>query len=1078
MKHTMKRALALLLCLVLAVTLLPAGSARAEEIDVIPVGEEPGDDEIVIVDVDGEPVLPAEPGDGDAEPYAGGNSFGFDGLYVEPLYRSVITEEQLAEKLRSAAASADLLSVGNSVKYCSTLSAAGIYLRAQMVKRSSSVTFLIPEEMMWEYDDVADTIYKRAIIHSESRTPQEGDSLRWGSIGRGYGYSYSYSDEYGPCYEMTFDFVWTTTAAQENTLTTRVNSAISSLNLDGKTEKQKIRAIHDYICDNVNYDYEHVDQGADYPLQFSAYAALCQGKAVCQGYAILFYRLAKEAGLDVRVVTSANHAWNIVRVGSVYYNIDTTWDGQDDATYTTWYLKGMRDFEHYNHLREGDFCSDEFWNAYPMVKDPNLNLDNPVYGFVTTAGTTLKSTATNGTPRLLIFNSCSSDSEGYGYDSGATLMRSFFDYKLDGVKVIVLDTNYNSKATLKLYREQLGGGGASFCYDTDSGYWEAFSGYNSLCQGQYINIAPTFVFIDGNNKVQDFRTGDYGPETLAKLIKTYQGVTLSYGAPRITVQPKSVTVSEGWAGFSVQALGHGDLSYQWYYRTSASGSWKKCSGYSSSSYFDVEALKYRDGYQYRCKVSNDCGSVYTDPATLSVKLLPTITSQPQSMLKTIGYTAKFTVKAENAVKYQWYYRTSESGSWAKSTLTGATTATLSVVAKSSRDGYQYRCRVYSSDGSVYSEAASLSVTPKPVITEQPQHQTAPAGETVKFTVKASGAKTYQWYYRTSASGSWVKSTLSGATTATLSVESKSSRNGYQYRCKLSNSNANSTVYTDAVSLTVGTVKYRALLVAEVSFYWDNATRNRGDVTNMANMLASVQGPKGGYYNVTCKQDLGREALQEAISTTFAGADSDDVSLFFIATHGVVDVASGPYAGELCLVDPNGYEEFFLLEELRDCLKAVPGKVIVLLGSCGSGAAIIENGSVRFADDPSGASDEAFNEAVIRIFAEADEELAANTGEFRSSKFYVMTAAAHQESSWGYEFGSGQDGYNLFPLYFAEGASGDKPADADGNGTVTMIEMFNYVYTRCYEAGPFYEDGENVYQHVQMYPANSTYALFK
>ena len=87
----------------------------------------------------------------------------------------------------------------------------------------------------------------------------------------------------------------------------------------------------------------------------------------------------------------------------------------------------------------------------------------------------------------------------------------------------------------------------------------------------------------------------------------------------------------------------------------------------------------------------------------------------------------------------------------------------------------------------------------------------------------------------------------------------------------------------------------------------------------------------------------------------------------------------------------------------------------------------------------------------------------------------MTAAAHQESSWGYE---GSDPHNLFPYYFAMGASGDKPADADGNGTVNMTEMFNYCYQKCYDAGPFNEDGENVYQHVQMYPAGSTYALFK
>ena len=1072
MKHTMKRALALLLCMVLAVTLFPAGPASAEEIDVIPVEEVPGDDEIVIVDVDGEPVLPAEPGDESAEPFADGQSYGFDGVYVEPIYRGLITEAQLAEQLRSAALSDGLLSVDNSIKYCSTLSAAGIYLRGQMVSRSSSVSMLIPESLYWDTDNAVNTIYQRAIIHSDKRSGQEGDALRWGKIGHGWSVSYQYDDEHGYCYQITYNFDWTTTADQEAALTKKVNSAISSLDLGSKGEKDKIRAIHDYICDKVNYDYEHVDQGADYPLQFSAYAALCQGKAVCQGYAILFYRMAKEAGLDVRIVTSYNHAWNIVRIGSVYYNIDTTWDGQDEGTYYTWYLKGMRDFAHYNHLRESEYCTDEYWSAYPMVKDAKLNLDNPVYSFKTTAGTTLKSTATNGTPRLLIFNNCYYDGS-YSWDSYASMLRELFDYKLSGIKVIVIDLNSNSKADLKRYRAALGGSGASFCYDPDSGYWEAFSGYNSLTASPY--CAPMMVFIDGNNKIQDVRTGEYGPKTLAQLIKTYQGVTLAYGAPRFTEQPKSVTAPGGTVSFSAPALGEGVVSYQWYYRKSSTDTWKKCSGYTDYYSYEVEALKYRSGYQYRCKASNEYGTAYSDPATLTVKILPVITSQPQDITQSAGFVAKFKVAADNAVRYQWYYRTSASGSWAKSTLPGATTATLSVTAKSSRSGYQYRCRVYSDDGSVYTEPATLTVVAQPVITQEPESTTAAVGETAKFTVKATGVKSYQWYYRTSASGSWAKSTLPGATTATLSVEGKTSRNGYQYRCKLSNNNKGGVAYSLPATLTVSNVKYRALLVGEVSFSWDNATRNRGDVVNMANMLASVQGPKGGTYRVTSKYDLDREALKQAIQDAFAGADSTDVSLFFIATHGVVDVESGPYAGELCLVDADGNEEFFLLEELAECLKAVPGKVIVLLGSCGSGAAIVENGVVRYANDPSGESDAAFSEAVIRAFAAADETAVANTGELRDSKFYVMTAAAHQESSWGYE---GSDPHNLFPYYFCQGASGDKPADADGNGTINMTEMFNYCYQKCYDAGPFNEDGENVYQHVQMYPVGSTYALFK
>ena len=181
---------------------------------------------------------------------------------------------------------------------------------------------------------------------------------------------------------------------------------------------------------------------------------------------------------------------------------------------------------------------------------------------------------------------------------------------------------------------------------------------------------------------------------------------------------------------------------------------------------------------------------------------PTITTQPASKTVAAGATAKFTVKASGADSYQWYYRTSSSGSWQKCTGTGATTATLSVEAKSYRNGYQYRCKVSNAAGYKYSSAATLTVTSasKPTITTQPISKTVYVGDTVKFTVKASNTTSYQWYYRTSSSGTWKKCTGTGATTASLSVEGKSYRNGYQYRCKVSNDAG--YVYTNIVTLTV------------------------------------------------------------------------------------------------------------------------------------------------------------------------------------------------------------------------------------------------------------------------------------
>ena len=80
-------------------------------------------------------------------------------------------------------------------------------------------------------------------------------------------------------------------------LTAAIAEVIKELDLDGKTEYQKVKAIHDYICDNVDYDYEHLSQGDDYPGMFTAYAAMFDGKAICQGYATLFYRMCDEAGI-------------------------------------------------------------------------------------------------------------------------------------------------------------------------------------------------------------------------------------------------------------------------------------------------------------------------------------------------------------------------------------------------------------------------------------------------------------------------------------------------------------------------------------------------------------------------------------------------------------------------------------------------------------------------------------------------------------------------------------------------------------------------------------------------------------
>ena len=58
--------------------------------------------------------------------------------------------------------------------------------------------------------------------------------------------------------------------------------------------------------------------------------------------------------------------------------------------------------------------------------------------------------------------------------------------------------------------------------------------------------------------------------------------------------------------------------------------------------------------------------------------------------------------------------------------------------------------------------------------------------------------------------------------------------------------------------------------------------------------------------------------------------------------------------------------------------------------------------------------------------------------------------------------------------------GDKVRTPDGNGTVTLSELYDYVYEHALGPYSVWEGNNYVtyYQHAQIYPENSSYALFK
>lgn len=165
--------------------------------------------------------------------------------------------------------------------------------------------------------------------------------------------SYSYSATTSNTTTITYNIAYRITKSYNDTFKARLKSTVASLNLSGSS-RDKIKKIHDYIVNHTDY----IDGG------YTAYNALIDGGAVCEGYALLFYEMCQEANIPCRLVSGTaygsrgegNHAWNVVEVDGTWYNMDVTWDDTTDST--KYYLKANSDFaKHYPDSRSTTFLN-------------------------------------------------------------------------------------------------------------------------------------------------------------------------------------------------------------------------------------------------------------------------------------------------------------------------------------------------------------------------------------------------------------------------------------------------------------------------------------------------------------------------------------------------------------------------------------------------------------------------------------------------------------------------------------------------------------------------------------------------
>ena len=254
--------------------------------------------------------------------------------------------------------------------------------------------------------------------------------------------------------------------------------------------------------------------------------------------------------------------------------------------------------------------------------------------------------------------------------------------------------------------------------------------------------------------------------------------------------------------------------------------------------------------------------------------------------------------------------------------------------------------------------------------------------------------------------------------------------------------------------------YRALLVGEREYATDEVADRDGAIhtaEGMRDMLLSLSMD----YRVQLASDIGADELLTAIDEAYAGAQAQDVSVFYINCHGYYE------NGVAWLLFTDG--STLTAPDLERALRRIPGTIVVIVDACNSGGFI-------------GRTEENFGAGFVDSFSGA-----AVASGLRMSKYKVICSSGAEQQSYRLGFNGAPEGSESIATVLArclcEGAGwdliGDKRsamrADVDFDGTVTLSDMAEFLDQRIEwylgQTGGTYE------QNIQVYPENDGFVLF-
>lgn len=256
------------------------------------------------------------------------------------------------------------------------------YLRNGLINRDSEIVLYL-----WVANYTSGyhkTLYEKAVAENENlnSSSSAGDYFKYHILNYDADLTDIRLERNGlKQYKLTYWPEYYTTHSEETavdqTLQTLIQSELKLSNTASDYEKAK--AVYDYLSSHSTYDLS-LRNGKS---RCSAYDALINHHAVCQGFANASYKMLRELGVMNRIVIGEVyynnewriHAWNYVLIDGKWYNFDATTEDHFFEDYGwisyKWFLKTDEDLGS-DFRRDSTEYGSSFAQSHPMGQNSIL----------------------------------------------------------------------------------------------------------------------------------------------------------------------------------------------------------------------------------------------------------------------------------------------------------------------------------------------------------------------------------------------------------------------------------------------------------------------------------------------------------------------------------------------------------------------------------------------------------------------------------------------------------------------------------------------------------------------------------